>query len=74
MLRECPGDDITRLRFSFRLCLGRAPNKREQQRLTDLLAHEQAGSVAATTEERQLDAWTSVARVLLNLDEFITRE
>ena len=74
VLRECPGDDIKRLRFAFSLCLGRVPNEREQQRLTELLTHEQAESAAATSKERQLDAWTSVARVLLNLDEFITRE
>jgi hypothetical protein len=74
ILRECAEDDATRLRFAFRLGLGRAPNLWEQQRLIDLLNQERAESAAATSEDRQMDAWTSVARVLLNLDEFITRE
>jgi mono/diheme cytochrome c family protein len=74
ILRERAEDDTTRLRFAFRLCLGRAHNLWEQQRLIDLLNQERAESAAATSEERQMDAWTSVARVLLNLDEFITRE
>ena len=74
ILRECADDETTRLRFAFRLCLGRAPNLWEQQRLIDLLNQERAESAAATSEEKQMDAWTSVARVLLNLDEFITRE
>ena len=30
--------------------------------------------MSAPVESLPLDAWTSVARVLLNLDEFITRE
>jgi mono/diheme cytochrome c family protein len=74
IMRECAGDAGARIRFAFCLCLGRTANERELQRLADLLTHEQAESTAATGEERQLDAWTSVARVLLNLDEFITRE
>jgi hypothetical protein len=67
-------DDPARVRYAFLLCLGRQPKDREQQRLTELLAHELAESDAATSAGRQLDAWTSVARVLLNLDEFISRE
>jgi mono/diheme cytochrome c family protein len=64
VLREGGPDDAGRLRYAFRLCLARQPNEREQQRLGELLAREPAGS----------GAWVTVARVLLNLDEFITRE
>jgi mono/diheme cytochrome c family protein len=74
LMRECTGDDADRVKSAFRLCLGRLPSERELQRLTELLINEQAESTAATTEERQLEGVTSVARVLLNLDEFITRE
>lgn len=68
VLRECQTDDLTRLRFAFRLCLAREPSEREMQRLRELLGRQMAeGDV-------DLAAWTTVARVLLNLDEFITRE
>jgi mono/diheme cytochrome c family protein len=66
ILREGPGNDRQRIAYAFRLCLGRQPNEREQQTLELLLKKQH--------EAKALDAWTSVARVLLNLDEFITRE
>jgi hypothetical protein len=68
VLREGGEDDAGRLRYAFRLCLARQPNTREQQRLGELLARERAGAAPAD------EAWVTVARVLLNLDEFITRE
>jgi mono/diheme cytochrome c family protein len=66
ILREGPSEDRERIAYAFRLCLGRQPNEREQQTLERLLLKQH--------EAKPLDAWTSVARVLLNLDEFITRE
>jgi hypothetical protein len=66
ILREGPSDNRERIAYAFRLCLGRQPNEREQQTLERLLQKQH--------EAKPLDAWTSVARVLLNLDEFITRE
>ncbi len=68
VLREAGPDDAGRLRYAFRLCLARPPSGREQQRLGELLARRRAE--AASPDE----AWLTVARVLLNLDEFITRE
>jgi hypothetical protein len=65
ILKEATGSDEDRLRYAFRLCLTRLPSERELQRLGQLLARQQDGELAA---------WTTVARVLLNLDEFITRE
>ncbi len=64
ILREGPSDDRGRIAFAFRLCLGRQPSEREQQTLERLLQR----------ETKSNDAWISVARVMLNLDEFITRE
>jgi hypothetical protein len=64
ILRE--SEDGERIGYAFRLCLGRQPSPREQQTLERLLARQR--------EAKPLDAWTSIARVLLNLDEFITRE
>jgi hypothetical protein len=66
ILRDCQGEDGERIAYAFRLCLGRPPSPRERQTLEQLLARQRA--------KEPKDAWTSVARVLLNLDEFITRE
>ena len=49
-----------KLTYAFELCLGRKPTPREKDRL-------------ATYFDKQPD-WTGISRVLLNLDEFITRE
>ena len=67
--------DSARLDYAFNLCVSRAPTPRERTRLLDFLHDLQqppkapATDPAATPEE----AWTMVARVLLNLDETITR-
>ncbi len=66
VLGECKGENGERLVYAFRLCLGRHPSERERQALERLLARQH--------EAKPLDAWTSIARVLLNLDECITRE
>jgi mono/diheme cytochrome c family protein len=66
--REGRGSDADKLRFAFRLCVSRAPGAAEQRRLEELLAQQQR----AESDERA--AWITVARVLLNLDETITRE
>jgi hypothetical protein len=65
VLRESPSGDDQRLAYAFALCLGRRPSEREQEILSRLL-RQSGGEEGA--------AWTSVARALLNLDEFITRE
>jgi hypothetical protein len=58
---QAPGATFNdRLNFGFELCLGRKPTAREKDRL-------------ATYFDKQQD-WTGISRVLLNLDEFITRE
>jgi len=67
ILREGPDDDGGRLALAFRLALARAPGDGEARRLAALLAD-------ARRSDPGPDAWTTVARVLLNLDEFITRE
>jgi hypothetical protein len=88
VLKEPAGDDAERLRFAFRLCLARPPSAGELKRLGEFLSHQRAEFASAPEEARrlvpadlspqtdvpQLAAWTMVARVLLNLDEFITRE
>jgi hypothetical protein len=54
-------------RFAFRLCLAREPNEVERKVLAE--AYEAHRKLAG--EEA---AWAAVGRVLLNTDEFITRE
>ena len=71
VLREGSKSDAERIEYAFRTCLSRAPSATEKQRLIELLAQQLA---VEQGEQRQLAAWTTVARVLLNLDETITRE
>ena len=88
VLNEANPNDEERLRYAFRLCLARTPSELELKRLSQLLARQRAEFDAAPEEAKllapaelpegtdagQVAAWVTVARVLLNLDEFITRE
>ncbi|HVX64398.1 MAG TPA: PSD1 and planctomycete cytochrome C domain-containing protein [Pirellulales bacterium] len=89
VLKESPSPaDAERLRQAFRLCLAREPSATENDRLAQLLASQResfakdakaAETLAPATRPEgiaaaEAAAWTAVARVLLNLDEFITRE
>ena len=86
---ECAGDSSDRIRFAFRLCLGREPDSDEVQTLLQLharhmrfFANDASEMIAALGEgdaptdadPADLAAWIGVARTLLNVDEFITRE
>jgi hypothetical protein len=64
------GRDLTaKLEYAFRLCVARAPTAGERDRLAAFF-QSQVGPGAAN----QRAAWTAVGRVLLNLDETVTRE
>ena len=71
VLKAEASNDSARMEHAFRLCVARPPSATEKQRLDELLAQQLA---AESGEQKQLAAWTTVARVLLNLDETITRE
>ncbi|MFO0811118.1 MAG: PSD1 and planctomycete cytochrome C domain-containing protein [Gemmataceae bacterium] len=81
-IAQGPTDDAGRLAFVFRLCLGRSPTEAEAERLATFLAAQRAEFAADAPAVKQLTdasdpetaAWIAVARVLFNLDEFITRE
>src|ERR1700722_7406887 len=81
---QTPAD---RLRLGFRLALGRPPDEKEtkalqaylQQQSRIFAEHPQhagmlAPFAAGARSQIELAAWTGVASVLMNLDEFITRE
>jgi hypothetical protein len=89
MMKESPGGDpAARLRYAFVTCLGRPPMERELASLSDLydkfrtLAdadNSAAAKLAGTPPPAEAEltaaaASVAVARVLLNLDEFVTRE
>jgi hypothetical protein len=63
--KEGPADDIGKMTYAFKLCYCRAPSKLEQDRLLAYLE---------TQRNAKAGPWAMVARVLLNLDEFVTRE
>jgi len=67
-LLEAPLDDDGRLTLAFRSCLSRAPSGHERDRLRLLLTQ------ARSEGQDERATWTTLARVLMNLDEFITRE
>ncbi len=85
-LVEIQGDDTVRMIAAFRWCFGRDPAPAELQRLLKMLEEQRATFTTETAQKfappnlpssitpTEAAAWTAVARVLINLDEFITRE
>jgi hypothetical protein len=86
ILAEAPGDDAGRVRWAFKRCLARDPGEAELQRLLAYVNEQRAlfesqreaavrfavdGADSAAPEAA---TWVAVARALLNLDEFVTRE
>lgn len=76
-----------RTRYAFVVALGRYPDPAEAQRFGALVAEQAAAFDAAAIDElvgseplpaqwgaKEFAAWIASCRVLLNLDEFITRE
>lgn len=83
-----PDDSRSRLKRLFRRCLTRPPSGAEVDFLTTFYAEQRAHFIARPEAARQVApqnlpgfadaasaaAWVATARVLVNLDEFITRE
>ena len=59
--------DKAKLKFAFKLCTSRNPESRELEILTDILKRERADKNA------KYDEWFTVATVLINMHETITR-
>jgi hypothetical protein len=81
-------NDDERLTRAFRLCVSRAPAEKEIKSLRALLYDSRAWYAGHKDEAKsltkgyeskgiatdELAAWTATARIVLNLDEFVTRE
>ena len=88
VLRDTPGSGVAeRAGHAFRVCLSRGPAQGELAALARLASNQidelrtDPGQVdailtldAAGLDRAETAAWTTVAGVLMNLDEFITRE
>ncbi len=86
-LREVPDDFRARLSYAFELVLSRAPNAHELDDLAKYYGVQKAlfekddksAALAAPyvpdgVSQGDMAAWVGVSRVLMNLDEFVTRE
>ena len=75
-----------RIRYAFERSLARLPNAEEEGRLQSFLthmrddfgtrpieAHQVTGETAGSDHAPALASWVAASRILLNLDEFITR-
>ena len=81
VLRESNGPFRDRLQFAYRLTAGRDPSPREADRLARYYDEVRSKAAPALFPNRlegvpqdEAAAWVEVSRVLLNLDETITRE
>lgn len=88
IIEEKSGSVQERIRHGVRLCVARDPSPRELERLSALYQEllslakskpEAAAQLVGKTKPAPADlpeaaAWVAIARTLLNLDEFVTRE
>ena len=87
LMREGSASDEGRIRHGFRVCFSREPSGRELQVLDEFVASQRAAFSSSAAAAKSVTAglavfespaetatWISLARVLMNLDEFITRE
>jgi Protein of unknown function (DUF1553)/Protein of unknown function (DUF1549)/Planctomycete cytochrome C len=87
VLSNKPLSQETQAALLFRRCLTRLPKPEELARLVSLIGAQRvayiaepalaaalAGEVVDSSKVVEYAAWTAAARVLLNLDEFVTRE
>jgi len=68
---EASGDFRSRLDFAYRTALDRKPSEKETTRLA---AYYDAQASLRQKDPAAIEPWVGLSRILLNLDEFITRE
>jgi hypothetical protein len=67
MLKEAPPEDAQRIRYGWQLALSRQPSQDEADRMLRFLR------TRRDSKEEEAAVWTAAARVMLNIDEFMTR-
>ena len=77
---------LNRIRAAFEICLSRSPNEAELSRLRQFHARQldllrqtpgSAGRIAGETDAADVEQraiFAALCRVIMNLDEFVTRE
>jgi len=75
IIQEASGDETARAEHAFQLCFSRVPSSSERDRVV-AYARSERERLGPATAPADLDAavWSAVGRVMLNLDEFVTRE
>ncbi len=80
-IRNSADSRDARIRNAFEICLARPPRQPEHERMGQFLAHmtdafaSDPDAVRGAGEESpETAAWAAAARVLINLDEFVTRQ
>ena len=80
ILKEAPPKDQERIAHGFRLCVARSPQPEETEAFSDLLQESRiwyeknSDDAKAFGGDSETAAWTATVRIMLNMDEFITRE
>jgi len=87
LVREAPKDFRHRLNYAYEVTVARGPSAKETERLGKYFDQQMSALSKSPAEAKELfpapvegvapaevAAWVGVSRVLLNLDEFITRE
>jgi hypothetical protein len=68
MLKEAPADDAQRVRYGWELTMSREPRADETERMLRFIR------TRRDSKDDEPAVWTAVSRVLLNIDEFLTRQ
>jgi len=87
-LNEAPGSSFEdRLDYAYKACLARAPRVTEQEEMLGYFVNQRKmfeadknmakqwfPATLDNVEAAEAAGWVAISRILLNLDEFITRE